>query len=89
MRNLKKIMTYVVLIVASLISIFPLYWMIAASTNNSTDILGGKLLLGTNLLVNFQNLINNKHCLIKIRDFVFYHFERHITCGMFDCGICI
>ncbi|MCI5935800.1 MAG: carbohydrate ABC transporter permease [Lachnospiraceae bacterium] len=61
MRNLKKIMTYVVLIVASLISIFPLYWMIAASTNNSTDILGGKLLLGTNLLVNFQNLIGRQN----------------------------
>ena len=61
MRSVKKAMTYVVLILASLISIFPLYWMIAAATNNSTDILGGKLLLGTNLLVNFQNLIERQN----------------------------
>lgn len=61
MRSVKKVTTYVVLILASLISIFPLYWMIAAATNNSTDILGGKLLLGTNLLVNFQNLIERQN----------------------------
>lgn len=57
MRKLKKISAYVFLTIASLLSIFPLYWMIAASTNNSTDVLGGRLMLGTNLIENWTNLI--------------------------------
>ena len=46
--------THIILIIASFISVFPLYWMIAAATNNSTDVLGGKLSLGTNFI---QNLL--------------------------------
>ena len=46
-----------VLILASLISVFPLYCMIAAATNNSTDILGGKLTIGANLASNLTNLL--------------------------------
>ena len=57
MRNLKKVFAYVFLTIVSLISIFPLYWMIAAATNNSTDVLGGKLMLGANLIENYKNLI--------------------------------
>ena len=45
----KNVGTHIILIIASFISVFPLYWMIAAATNNSTDVLGGKLSLGTNL----------------------------------------
>lgn len=61
MRKLKKFGMYFVLIVVSLISVFPLYWMIAASTNNSTDVLGGKLTLGTNLLKNLTNLLERQN----------------------------
>ncbi len=57
-RKPKNIGTYIILTVVSLISVFPLYWMIAASTNNSTDILGGKLTFGTNLLNNLTNLLD-------------------------------
>ncbi|MBQ7920037.1 MAG: carbohydrate ABC transporter permease [Lachnospiraceae bacterium] len=60
MRKLKKTFTYIVLSVVSVISVFPLYWMISASTNNSTDILGGKLLPGTNLLINLQKLLEQQ-----------------------------
>ena len=36
MRKIKKVSSYAVLCIVSLISVFPLYWMISASTNNST-----------------------------------------------------
>ena len=56
MRKIKKAGIYVILIIVTFISIFPLYWMIAAATNNSTDVLGGKLTIGTNLMANFTKL---------------------------------
>lgn len=61
MKKIKNFGVYFVLIFVSLISIFPLYWMIAASTNNSTDILGGKLVLGARLLTNFNNLLERQN----------------------------
>lgn len=61
MKKLKDFGVYLVLIIASLISLFPLYWMIAASTNNSTDILGGKLTFGTNLIVNMKGLLERQN----------------------------
>lgn len=57
MRKVKNAAVYIALILASLISVFPLYWMIAAATNNSTDILGGKLTIGANLASNLTNLL--------------------------------
>lgn len=57
MRKIKKAFTYIILTIAFVISVFPLYWMIAAATNNSTDVLAGKLTFGTNLLENFKNLL--------------------------------
>lgn len=61
MRKMKNLGTHVVLIIASLISVFPLYWMISASTNNSTDILGGRLIPGSNLLYNIQKLCEQQN----------------------------
>ena len=48
--------THIILIIDSFISVFPLYWMIAAATNNSTDVLGGKLSLGMNFMQNLTKL---------------------------------
>lgn len=57
MRKLKKAGVYIFLTIVSLISIFPLYWMIAAATNNSTDILAGKLMIGANFANNLTKLL--------------------------------
>lgn len=57
---LKKInisIKYTVLIIASLVSIFPLLWMLISATNKSVDVIGGALLPGKNLITNFTNLI--------------------------------
>ena len=81
MRKVKNAAVYIVLILASLISVFPLYWMIAAATNNSTDILGGKLTIGANLASNLTNL------------FQFYVLFGNFKCAfpadLFHCRICI
>lgn len=51
---------YVFLTVASIISVFPLVWMIIAATNKSLDIIAGKMTLGVNLLENYKNLIGQQ-----------------------------
>ena len=61
MRKLKNAGCYIFLTIVSVISIFPLYWMIAAATNNSTDILGGKLAIGTNFVNNLTKLLEQQN----------------------------
>ena len=56
-KKIKRILTHVVLITASVISVFPLYWMISASTNNSTDVLSGRLIPGLNFINNLKSLL--------------------------------
>ncbi|MDQ1147872.1 ABC-type glycerol-3-phosphate transport system permease component [Bacillus sp. SORGH_AS 510] len=39
----KRIFSYTVLIIASIVSIFPFLWMIISSTNKSVDVTKGKI----------------------------------------------
>lgn len=52
-----KVLTYLFLSIASMISIFPLAWMVIAATNHSVDVVAGKMTFGANLLENYRNLI--------------------------------
>ncbi len=52
----KSFLLYTFLTVFSLISIFPLLWMLTAATNKSIDVVKGRLLPGMNLIENFRNL---------------------------------
>ncbi len=52
----RLIPTYIFLIIFSFISVFPLYWMIAAATNQSVDVARGKITFGAYALDNFQKL---------------------------------
>ena len=54
----RLIPTYVFLIIWSLISVFPLFWMITAATNNTVDVARGKIWFGTEALNNFTKLLN-------------------------------
>ena len=56
MTKVKNGFIYLFLTVASIISVFPLYWMIAASTNESIDVIRGKLVPGKALLSNIAKL---------------------------------
>ena len=53
----RLIPTYIFLIIVSFISVFPLYWMITAATNNTVDVARGKIIFGTEAANNFRNLI--------------------------------
>lgn len=58
MNNLKRIFSYTVLIIASIISIFPFLWMIVSSTNKSVDVTKGRLLPGSHFMQNLHNLLD-------------------------------
>ncbi len=57
----KKIAQYVFLTIVSIISVFPLYWMACSATNQSVEVIRGKLVPGTYLIENFKNLIGNQN----------------------------
>ncbi|MGL5434046.1 MAG: carbohydrate ABC transporter permease [Lachnospiraceae bacterium] len=56
-----KIGTYTFLMVVSLLSIFPMLWMVIAATNKSVDVIAGRLTIGGSLMENYQNLIQNQN----------------------------
>ena len=56
----RLIPTYVFLIIVSFLSVFPLYWMIAAATNTSLEVSRGRILPGAHAAENFRNLITQQ-----------------------------
>lgn len=54
--RIARFFKYAFLIVVAFISAFPFYWMIVSSTNNTVDVVIGKMTFGDQLLVNWQNL---------------------------------
>lgn len=61
MNKGKKIFMYTFLTIASLLSVFPLYYMVCASTNKSIDVIAGRLIPGTHLIENFKSLISQQN----------------------------
>ena len=53
----RLIPSYIFLTIVSLISVFPLYWMITAATNTSVEVARGKITFGTHAIENFQKLV--------------------------------
>ena len=60
MNKGKKAAMYIFLVIISLFSVFPLYYMACAATNKSVDVSRGRLIPGTYLLENYQTLIANQ-----------------------------
>ena len=61
MTKVKTTIAYTILILASFLSAFPLYYMICGATNSSIDIVRGKLFPGVYLMENYQSLIANQN----------------------------
>lgn len=61
MNKGKKAFMYIFLSIVSFLSVFPLYYMMCASTNKSADVITGKLIPGTYLVENFKALIANQN----------------------------
>ncbi|KRE47137.1 carbohydrate ABC transporter permease [Paenibacillus sp. Soil522] len=58
MDKLKRVFVYIFLSVAAFVSIFPFLWMIVSSTNKSADVTKGRLLPGSQLIENINNLFS-------------------------------
>ncbi len=56
-RKLTNVLQYVFLIIVSILSVFPLVWMVIAATNTSVDVTRGRMLPGTHFLENLKNLM--------------------------------
>ena len=61
MTKTKKIISYIVLILASALSAFPLYYMLCGATNTSVDVVRGRLIPGSYLFENFKTLIDRQN----------------------------
>lgn len=61
MTKVQKFFAYLILIIASLLSVFPLYYMIAGATNKSVDFMRGRMTLGTYLIDNYKSLISQQN----------------------------
>jgi len=58
-RKILSIMRYIFLTIASIVSVFPLFWMVIAATNQSVDITRGTLMPGNQLLNNIQSVLGS------------------------------
>ncbi len=59
MAKTKITFTYLFLIVAAFVSIFPFFWMIVSATNLSVDVTQGRLLPGAHLMDNLAKLTSS------------------------------
>lgn len=60
-RKIKRFISYAILVIASLLSVFPLYYMLSGATNKSIDIVRGRLIPGGYLMENFKTLVANQN----------------------------
>ena len=61
--------THIVLVIFSFLSVFPFYWIVVSSTNNSNDVVQARLYPGKDLGVNLYGLLTDNQNL----DLVFMH----------------
>ncbi|MEG2708530.1 MAG: carbohydrate ABC transporter permease [Vagococcus sp.] len=59
MKKLTTGLKYAVLIVAAFVSIFPFFWMVLSMTNETVDIITGKMMVGKEFMTNLTNLMTN------------------------------
>lgn len=62
----KKFLAYGFLTVVSVISVFPLYWMLVAATNKSVDVSRGTLIFGTALIDNGKKLFASQNVAVAL-----------------------
>lgn len=83
----RLIPSYIFLIIVSFISVFPLYWMITAATNESIDVARGKIVFGTHLIDNFQKLITQQPLLWKSLGNSFFYAIVQTVVALLICSL--
>lgn len=82
----RLIPTYIFLIIVSFISVFPLYWMIAAATNRSVDIARGKITFGVYAVENFQKLASQNDLWGALGNSFLYSIVQTLV-ALFICSL--
>lgn len=77
-RKIESVLKYGFLIIASILSVFPLYYMVVCSTNSSVDILATRMIPGTYLFENMKTLLENTDFIVCLKNSV-----RYATVGTF------
>ena len=76
MTKFKQIISYAILVIASFLSAFPLYYMLCGATNQSIDVVRGRLIPGTYLIENFKTLVDMEKR--KIHSFDHRRIEQEV-----------
>ncbi len=76
----RLIPTYIFLTIVSIFSVFPLFWMITAATNQTVDVSRGKIWFGNYMVQNFTNLVNSSNLWKSFGNSVLYSTVQTILC---------
>ncbi|SFG02767.1 lactose/L-arabinose transport system permease protein [Lachnospiraceae bacterium C7] len=76
----RLIPSYIFLIIVSFISVFPLYWMITAATNDTVDVARGKIVFGTKAMENLTKLLEGQDLWGAMGNSFLYAIVQTIVC---------
>ena len=82
----RLIPTYIFLIIVSIFSVFPLFWMITAATNESVDVSRGKIWFGNFAAQNFNNLVKSSNLWTSFGNSLLYATVQTLLC-IFICSL--
>ena len=84
MMKLQRALCYAFLIIVSILSVFPLYWMLISSSNLSVEVLSGKLTPGTHIAENWATLISQQDVFNAMKN----SFVNAVTLTLASLAIC-
>ena len=90
MTKTKKVISYIILILASFLSAFPLYYMLCGATNTSIDVVRGRLIPGGYLVENFKTLVGMQNLKLAMfnsfRNAILITFVALLVCSIAGYG---
>lgn len=90
MTKTKKVISYIILILASFLSAFPLYYMLCGATNTSIDVVRGRLIPGAYLVENFKTLVGMQDLKLAMfnsfRNAIIITFVALLVCSIAGYG---
>ncbi len=82
----RLIPTYIVLSIVSFLSVFPLYWMVTAATNNTLEVARGKIVFGNELAANMSKLLASQDLAGAMRNSFVYAIAQTLA-ALFICSL--
>ena len=90
MTKTKKVISYIILILASFLSAFPLYYMLCGAANTSIDVVRGRLIPGGYLVENFKTLVGMQDLKLAMfnsfRNAIIITFVALLVCSIAGYG---